>query len=196
MILALILAAAINAIPPAWVGDTTVRGLYTPYDASTMHCVGKRCEQADYGSWWTMTAAPSSRWVSVSQQRCKAHPAWGCYRKDMGGWRKWVRPYSANLTLYAAAGPLLKKAIRRAYGGQIPSIWHREPFIRVRFSVRLASGRLISQVAYVVDMCICKGSHKDPNDDRIVDMSRDLWAIFYPARAEGNRRITAEVIAP
>ena len=69
-------------------------------------------------------------------------------------------------------------------------------FRSVRFSVRLASGRLISRVAYVVDMCICAGRHNNPNDDRVVDMSPALWALFYPARAEGNRRILAEVIAP
>jgi len=194
VIFSLLLAAALSALPPVWVNETTVKGLYTPYDASKMHCVGRTCERTTYGSWWTTTAAPSSQWVSVSPKRCRAHPEWNCYKRDMGGWKKLVRPYAANLEYYAAAGPLLIKAIKSAYGGKFPSIWHKEPFIRVRFSVQLPNGTTLSRIAFVVDRCICQGRHKDPNDDRIVDMSRALFAAFYPARAAGNRRITAEVL--
>ena len=194
MILALVLAAALSALPPVWIDDATVRGLYTPYDASKMHCVGKRCAPVANGSWWSTSAHPSSQWVSASVNGCRKHPEWDCYKKDMGGWKKLVRPYAAELEYYAAAGPLLVKAIRRAYGGQFPSIWHKEPFIRVRFSATLPNGITISRVAFVVDRCICRGSHTDPNDNRIVDMSRALWQVFYPARAAGNRRIVAEVL--
>ena len=194
MIFSLLLAAALSALPPVWINETTVKGLYTPYDAGSMHCVGKTCEPVSNGSWWTETASKSSQWVSASPKRCAKHPEWHCYKKDMGGWKKTVRPYAANLEYYAAAGPLLIKAIKRAYGGKFPSIWHKEPFIRVRFSVQLRSGAILSRIAYVVDRCICQGRHNDPNDDRVVDMSRALFGAFYQARVEGNRRITAEVL--
>ena len=194
MMLSLLLAAALSALPPVWVNETTVKGLYTPYDASNMRCAGKRCAPTDYGSWWTTTAHPPAQSVSVSPRRCKAHPEWNCYKRDMGGWKKLVRPYAANLEYYAAAGPLLIKAIKRVYGGQFPSIWHKEPFLRVRFSAELPNGTIISRIAFVVDRCICQGRHKDQNDDRVVDMSRALWSGVYPARAAGNRRVTAEVL--
>jgi hypothetical protein len=114
----------------------------------------------------------------------------------MGSWRKLVRPYAANLKLYAAAGPALKKAIAKAYGGW-PSIWHRRPFIQVRFSVKLPNGVTLSQVAYVVDTCICQGLRNNPNDDRIVDMSPKLWSVFTVARVRyGIRKITVEVLMP
>jgi len=194
VIFSLLLAAALSALPPVWVNETTVKGLYTPYDASKMHCIGKTCERTTHGSWWTTTAARSSQWVSASPKRCKAHPEWNCYKREMGGWKKLVRPYAANLEYYAAAGPLLIKAIKSAYGGKFPSIWHKEPFLRVRFSAELPNGTIISRIAFVVDRCICEGRHTDPNDNRVVDMSRALFAAFYPARAAGNRRITAEVL--
>lgn len=191
----LALSAAVSALPPVVVdGDhPSVRGLYTPYDASKMRCSGRSCSQTAHGSWWTTTAAQSSRWISANERGCRRHPEWGCYKRDMGGWRKLVRPYSANLDYYAAAGRLLRRMIRRQYG-HMPSIWHHKPFIRVRFSATLPNGTTISRIAYVVDKCICEGRSKDPNDERIVDMSPDLWRVFYPARAAGNRRILAEVL--
>lgn len=196
MILPLLLAAALSALPPVWIDERTVRGLYTPYDASMMRCSGRKCSQTPHGSWWTTTAHSSSQWVSASPKACARHPEWDCYKRDMGGWKKLVRPYAANLEYYAAAGPLLIKAIKRAYGGQFPSIWHRQPHIRVRFSVELPNGTTLSRIAFVVDRCICQGRRTDPDDDRVVDMSRALWSYFAAARTAGNRRITAEVLLP
>ena len=190
----LILAAVLGALPPAWINQTTVRGLYTPYNAANHHCVGRTCERTSYGAWWTTSAPESSRWVSASPSGCKKHPEWNCYKLDMGGWKKSVRPYSADLTFYAASGSLLTKAIKHAYGGNFPSIWHKKPFIRVRFSAEMPNGSLISTIAFVVDRCICQGRRSDPNDNRVVDMSPALWSFFYPARAAGNRRINAEVL--
>jgi len=189
-------ATAVAAVPPVVVDGgeyPAVRGLYTPYDASTMHCAGKHCAKAKHGAWWTTTAHPSTQWVGATARGCRLHPAWGCYKRDMGGWRKLVRPYEANLTYYAAAGRLLRRIIREQYG-RMPSIWHKRPFIRVRFSATMPNGITISRIAYVVDKCICEGRHTDPNDERVVDMSRALWRVFYPARLAGNRRILAEVM--
>lgn len=169
--------------------ETCVKGIVTEYDASKFLCSGKKCWQSSHGAWWTKTAPAAARWVYASPADCKANPEWKCYLKDFGSYSKLVRSYSANLTVYAAPGPELRKLISKAYGG-FPSLWHKEPYVKVRFWQILPSGATVSNIIYVVDVCNCQ---------RMADFSPAAWNLFEKVPAPGGgwrHTLYAEVVKP
>lgn len=169
--------------------ETCVTGIVTTYDASTHRCAGQKCWTTATGAWWTRTAPESLRWVSASKEACDGHPEWNCYHKDFGSFKKLVRPYYANLKVYAAAGPNLRKLIAKAYGG-FPSLWHRVPDVKVRFWQILPDGTEVSNIVYIVDTCSCT---------RMADFSPGAWKLFVKVPAKGggwHHTLYAEVVKP
>jgi hypothetical protein len=169
--------------------ETCVKGVVTTYDASTHLCSGQRCWYSKFGAWWTPTAPKSLRWVIASKKECSRHPEWGCYLKDFGSYNKLVRPYYAKLTVYAAAGPELRKLIAKAYGG-FPPLWHRAPYVKVRFWQILPDGTEVSNIIYIVDVCAC---------ERMADFAPGSWDLFVKVPAKGggwHHSLYAEVVKP
>jgi len=164
-------------------------GVATTYNAENHACAGQKCWVTKYGAWWTKTAPRSKRWISASEQGCKKHPEWKCYYKHFSTWRKLVRPYSANLTVYAAAGPELRKLISKAYNG-FPRLWHIEPHVLVRFWQVLKSGAVVSQEILIVDVCSC---------ERLADFSPGAWKLFKKVNLSTggwDHHLYAEVVKP
>lgn len=169
--------------------DTCTYGVATTYDATNHACAGQRCWVTKTGAWWTTKAPKSLRWVSVTKPACKKHPEWHCRYKKYRTWSDLVRPYFANMKVYAAAGPELRKLISKAYGG-FPSLWHKVPFVRVRFTQVLPSGAKISNIIYIVDTCSC---------ERLADFSPAAWHLFeQPHLKTGgwDHHLYAKVILP
>ena len=169
--------------------ETCVTGVVTTYDASNHRCAAKECWATATGAWWTTTAPKALRWVNVSKEACKLHPEWHCYQKDFGSFKKLVRPYYANMTVYAAAGPELRQLISKAYG-RFPSLWHMKPYVKVRFWQILPDGTEVSHIIYIVDTCNC---------ERMADFSPGAWDLFVKVPAKGggwHHSLYAEVVKP
>jgi len=169
--------------------ETCVKGVVTTYDASNHLCAGQKCWYSKFGARWTPTAPKAQRWVIASKQECRLYPEWDCYLKDFGSYSKLVRPYYAKLTVYAAAGPELRKLISKAYDG-FPPLWHRAPYVKVRFWQILPDGREVSNIIYIVDTCSC---------ERMADFAPGSWDLFVKVPAKGggwHHSLYAEVVKP
>jgi hypothetical protein len=122
----------------------------------------------------------SDTWVSVDPQnqslnkkKCKAHPEWGCYYRDMGTWKKLVRPWDGLAyvgNLYAAIGPYLRQRI----SSQMPR-WHQIPTHKLLITSLITHK---SVEVWIVDYCDCRQNH--PNGPAsswsAVDLSPQAWA--------------------
>jgi len=87
----------------------------------------------------------------------------------------------AGITLYGAIG-----ADVRAY---------KQHYWRTSWDVRVTSlltGK--SVIVQVVDICTCYGIRKDPNDQRLIDLSPQAWAVLGVPLSRGVMPITLEVL--
>ena len=90
----------------------------------------------------------------------------------------WTR---AGVTLYGAIGPDV-----RAY---------KQHYWRTSWDVRITSlltGN--SVIVHVVDECTCYGVRRDPNDQRLIDLSPQAWAVLGVPLSRGVMPITLEVM--
>jgi hypothetical protein len=145
-----------------WANAPVLTGFGTTYDAFSFA-----------GSWYD----DKSTWVqedptgkTLTPSLCKKHPEYKCYRRDMGGWTKLVRPWSTTLNdMYAALGPLLRKRI----GDQMP-VWHGIPQHKVLVT-SLQTG--ISVEVWIADYCDCR--QNKPNGPAaawsLIDLSPQVW---------------------
>lgn len=172
-----------------WAHAPTLTGFGTTYDAYNFA-----------GSWYDNP----DTWVQddpngqpLTPARCKAHPEYGCYQRDMGSWKKLVRPWSTTLgDMYAAIGPLLRKQI----GWQMPT-WHGIPEHKLRIT-SLVTGK--SVVVWVADYCDCRQKHPNGPSSAwsLVDLSPQVWAALgaYKSGHTGpnvkgwNNRITVQFV--
>jgi len=140
-------------VPDKWVDAFRVNGFGTVYDAY----------QHSY-AWYD---SPKT-WVYASVAECKKHPAWKCYRRDMGGWYANVRPWKTTLkNMYAALGPRLRK-----YLG-IPA-WHTIPSGKL-LVISTHSGKWVE--VWIADSCDCRqGTPGNSYDDSLIDLSPQVWA--------------------
>lgn len=86
-----------------------------------------------------------------------------------------------GMTLYGAIG----KTIRD----------YKQHYWRTSWDVRITSlltGK--SVIVHVVDECTCWGSRRDPNDDRLIDLSPRAWAVLGVPLSRGVMPITLEVL--
>lgn len=86
-----------------------------------------------------------------------------------------------GITLYGAIG-----ADVRAY---------KQHYWRTSWDVRITSlltGK--SVIVHVVDVCTCYGVRRDPNDDRLIDLSPRAWAVLGVPLSRGVMPITLEVM--
>lgn len=151
--------------PALWSGAHKLIGFGTTYDAYKYA-----------GSWYDHPKT----WVSVDPQnqylsptKCKAHPEWGCYNRDMGSWSKLVRPWNGVEhvdNLYAALGPLLRKRIAE----QMPR-WHQIPTHKLLITSLITHK---SVEVWVVDYCDCRQRHPNGPSSAwsLVDLSPQAWA--------------------
>jgi rare lipoprotein A (peptidoglycan hydrolase) len=51
-----------------------------------------------------------------------------------------------------------------------------------------------SVIVQVVDICTCYGVRRDPNDDRLIDLSPQTWEVLGVPLALGVTPITLEVL--
>jgi hypothetical protein len=119
-------------------------------------------------------------WVSVDPQnqylnkkKCNAHPEWGCYYRDMGSWKKLVRPWDGLAyvgNLYAAIGPYLRQRIAK----QMPR-WHQIPTHKLLIT-SLVTHKTVE--VWIVDYCDCRQRHPDGPASAwsLVDLSPQAWA--------------------
>lgn len=87
----------------------------------------------------------------------------------------------AGITLYGAIG-----ADVRAY---------KQHYWRTSWDVRITSlltGK--SVIVHVVDECTCYGVRRDPNDQRLIDLSPKAWAVLGVPLSRGVMPITLEVM--
>jgi hypothetical protein len=87
----------------------------------------------------------------------------------------------AGITLYGAIG-----ADVRAY---------KQHYWRTSWDVRITSlltGK--SVIVHVVDVCTCYGVRRDPDDDRLIDLSPQTWAALGVRLGRGVMPITLEVL--
>ena len=87
----------------------------------------------------------------------------------------------AGITLYGAIG-----ADVRAY---------KQHYWRTSWDVRITSlltGK--SVIVHVVDECTCYGVRRDPNDQRLIDLSPKAWAVLGVPLSLGVMPITLEVM--
>jgi hypothetical protein len=140
-------------VPDKWVDAFRMNGFGTIYDAY----------QHSY-AWYD---SPKT-WIYASVAECKKHPAWKCYRRDMGGWYANVRPWKTTLkNMYAALGPRLRK-----YLG-IPA-WHTIPSEKLLI-ISTHSGKWVE--VWIADSCDCRqGTPGNSHDDSLVDLSPQVWA--------------------
>jgi len=149
----------------AWSDAHKVIGFGTTYDAY------------DYArSWYDHP----NTWVSVdpenkplNKSKCKSHPEWGCYYRDMGSWNKLVRPWDGVEhvdNMYAALGPYLRKSIAE----QMP-LWHQIPTHKLLIT-SLVTHKSVE--VWVVDYCDCRQRHPDGPASAwsLVDLSPQVWA--------------------
>jgi hypothetical protein len=145
-----------------WTNAPVLTGFGTTYDAFSFA-----------GSWydspktWVQEDPAGNR---LTPALCAQHPEYKCYRRDMGGWTKLVRPWSTTLNdMYAALGPLLRKRI----GDQMPG-WHGVPQHKVLVT-SLQTG--ISVEVWIADYCDCRQRH--PNGPAsawsLIDLSPQVW---------------------
>jgi hypothetical protein len=145
--------------PTAMSQAITLTGFGTTYDA-----------YKHAGSWYDspktwVQVDPDNRWLTKSM--CKKHPEYKCYWRDMGGWKKLVRPWSTTLNnMYAALGPKLRKYL------DIPK-WHTIPSKQIMVT-SLVTG--ISVMVWIADYCDCRQGTKDPSNDSLIDLSPQVWA--------------------
>lgn len=86
-----------------------------------------------------------------------------------------------GITLYGAIG-----ADVRAY---------KQHYWRTSWQVRITSlltGK--SVIVQVVDICTCYGVRRDPNDDRLIDLSPRAWRVLGVPLSRGVMPITLEVM--
>jgi hypothetical protein len=87
----------------------------------------------------------------------------------------------AGMTLYGAIG-----ADVRAY---------KQHYWRTSWDVKITSlltGK--SVIVHVVDECTCYGIRRDPNDQRLIDLSPQAWAVLGVPLWRGVMPITLEVL--
>jgi hypothetical protein len=87
----------------------------------------------------------------------------------------------AGMTLYGAIG-----ADVRAY---------KQHYWRTSWDVKITSlltGK--SVIVHVVDECTCYGIRRDPNDQRLIDLSPQAWAVLGVPLSRGVMPITLEVL--
>jgi len=87
----------------------------------------------------------------------------------------------AGVTLYGAIG-----ADVRAY---------KQHYWRTSWDVKITSlltGK--SVIVHVVDECTCYGIRNDPNDQRLIDLSPQTWALLGVPLSRGVMPITLEVL--
>jgi hypothetical protein len=87
----------------------------------------------------------------------------------------------AGMTLYGAIG-----ADVRAY---------KQHYWRTSWDVKITSlltGK--SVIVHVVDECTCYGIRRDPNDQRLIDLSRQAWAVLGVPLWRGVTPITLQVL--
>jgi rare lipoprotein A (peptidoglycan hydrolase) len=85
------------------------------------------------------------------------------------------------MTLYGAIG-----ADVRAY---------KQHYWRTSWDVKITSlltGK--SVIVHVVDECTCYGIRRDPNDQRLIDLSPQAWAVLGVPLSRGVMPITLEVL--
>jgi rare lipoprotein A (peptidoglycan hydrolase) len=85
------------------------------------------------------------------------------------------------MTLYGAIG-----ADVRAY---------KQHYWRTSWDVKITSlltGK--SVIVHVVDECTCYGIRRDPNDQRLIDLSRQAWAVLGVPLWRGVTPITLQVL--
>jgi hypothetical protein len=87
----------------------------------------------------------------------------------------------AGITLYGAIG-----ADVRAY---------KQHYWRTSWDVKITSlltGK--SVIVHVVDECTCYGIRRDPNDQRLIDLSPQAWAVLGVPLSRGVMPITLQVL--
>lgn len=146
-----------------WATASVLTGFGTTYDAYNFA-----------GSWYDNP----DTWVQedpdgkpLTPARCKEHPEYSCYYRDMGSWKKLVRPWSTTLdNMYAAIGPLLRKQI----GWQMPG-WHGVPQHKVLVT-SLVSGKSVE--VWIADFCDCRQRHPHGPSSAwsLIDLSPQVWA--------------------
>lgn len=87
----------------------------------------------------------------------------------------------AGITLYGAIGADVR-AFKQHY-------WRTSWDVRI---TSLLTGK--SVIVHVVDECTCYGVRRDPNDQRLIDLSPRAWAVLGVPLSRGVMPITLEVM--
>lgn len=101
------------------------------------------------------------------------------FNAERGSQSSWYT--RAGITLYGAIG-----ASVRAY---------KQHYWRTSWDVKITSlltGK--SVIVHVVDECTCYGVRRDPNDERLIDLSPKAWEVLGVPLSRGVMPITLEVL--
>jgi hypothetical protein len=103
------------------------------------------------------------------------------YDATRGGGSSWYT--RQGILFYGAAGPALREIVPSKYKG--------------RYQI-LVTSTLTKRSIYVdvVDWCGCTAGTSDPSDDRIIDLSPNVWRALGVPLGRGIMPITIEVVRP
>lgn len=133
----------------------------------------------DSHSWYT----GYSSWVIASRKGCAAHPEWHCYIKGGVGY---VRPYRGSRH-YAAPGPKLQELIRTMYPKW--ATYHRTPITATITNPKTGK----SMEVILADTCWCWSGTKDTSDDKIIDLSPEVFRALGVPLSRGIQKVIVEI---
>lgn len=147
-----------------WTTANKMVGFGTTYDA-----YNHARSWYDHPKTW-VSVDPQNKYLSTA--KCKQHPEWHCYRRDMGSWSKLVRPWNGVAyvgNLYAAIGPYLRQRI----GWQMPR-WHQIPTHKLLIT-SLVTHKSVE--VWIADYCDCRQQHNNGPSSAwsLVDLSPQAW---------------------